>query len=217
MRLYLSSYKLGNHSQELIKLTGVNAKIAIIGNASDGYGNNKERRESIKRQESALSNIGLIPKEIDLRKYFNNKEKLEKKLREFKAVWVKGGNTFVLRKAMKLSGFDKIIKKMLKNDEIVYSGFSAGWCILSKTLHGLETVDHPNETPKGYPKKIIWEGLGLISYSAAPHYKSNHPESAGVDKEILFYKEKNMPYKALRDGEVIVVNGSKEKIFRNKK
>jgi len=27
----------------------------------------------------------------------------------------------------------------------------------------------------------------------------------------------NIPYKTLRDGEVIVVNGDKEKIFRNKK
>lgn len=217
MRLYLSSYKLGNYPEELIKLTGVKAKIAIIGNAGDGYGNIKERRESINRHKFDLSKIGLIPKEIDLRNYFGKFKELENKLKEFDAVWIKGGNTFILRRAMKLSGFDKIIKKMLRKDEIVYAGFSAGWCILAQSLHGLETVDDPNIIPASYPKKIEWKGLGLINYSACPHYKSNHPESTNVDKEIKFYKQNKIPYKVLRDGEVIVVNGSKEKIFRIKK
>lgn len=217
MRLYLSSYKLGDYPKELIKLTGEGAKIAIIGNAGDGYGNIKERKESINRHKFNLSNIGLLPSEIDLKKYFGKSKGLEIKLKEFDAVWVKGGNTFILRRAMKLSGFDKIIKKMLKKDEIVYAGFSAGWCILSSSLHGLETVDDPNMIPAGYPKKIEWKGLGLINYSACPHYKSDHPESADVDKEVQFYKQNKIPYKVLRDGEVIVVNGNKEKVFRIKK
>lgn len=217
MRLYLSSYKLGNYPKELIKLTGEKAKIAIIGNAGDGYGNIKERKESIGRQLFSLSNIGLIPKEIDLRKYFGKNKELATKLKEFDAVWVKGGNTFILRRAMNLSGFDKIIKKMLRKDEIVYAGFSAGWCILASSLHGLETVDDPNKIPKGYPKKIEWKGLDLINYRACPHYKSNHPESADVDKEVNFYKQNKIPYKVLRDGEVIIVNGNKKKILRIKK
>ena len=74
MKLYLSSYGLGNHSKELIKLIGANKKIAIIGNAGDHFGNKKERKESIQRQATSLSKIGLIPQEIDLRKYFG-KEK----------------------------------------------------------------------------------------------------------------------------------------------
>jgi dipeptidase E len=217
MRLYLSSYGLGNHPQELVKLTGVNSKIAIIGNAGDYFGNKKERIESIKRQATSLSNIGLIPQEIDLRKYFGKEKELENKLNKFGAVWIKGGNTFVLRKAMKLSGFDKIIKKMLKKDEIVYAGYSAGWCILAPTLHGLETVDSPKEIPIGYPNGVIWSGLGIINYRACPHYKSDHPESVDVDKEVKFYKQNKIPYKVLRDGEIIVIDGNKEKIFRIKK
>jgi dipeptidase E len=217
MRLYLSSYGLGNYSKELFKLVGVNKKIAIIGNAGDHYGNKKERRESIKRQTDSLSSIGLIPQEIDLRKYFGKEKELENKLKKFGAVWIKGGNTFVLRKAMSLSGFDKIIKRKLKKDEIVYAGYSAGWCVLSKSLKGLEIVDNPKDNAEGYPKKIIWSGLGIIDYTACPHYKSDHPESADVDKEVKYYKDNKIPYKTLRDGEVIVVNGNKEKIFRYKK
>lgn len=217
MRLYLSSYGLGNYSKELFKLVGVNKKIAIIGNAGDHYKPKKERGESIQRQFDSLSRVGLMPQEIDLRKYFNKEKELEKKLKKFGAVWIKGGNTFILRKAMRLSGFDKIIKKMLKKDEIVYAGYSAGWCVLSKSLKGLEIVDNPKDNAEGYPKKIIWSGLGIIDYTACPHYKSDHPESADVDKEVKYYKDNKIPYKTLRDGEVIVVNGNKEKIFRYKK
>lgn len=217
MRLYLSSYGLGNYSKELFKLVGVNKKIAIIGNAGDHYGNKKERKESIQRQSTSLSGIGLVPQEIDLRKYFGKEKELENKLKNFGAVWIKGGNTFVLRKAMRLSGFDKIIKKMLKKDEIVYAGYSAGWCVLSKSLRGLDTIDNPKDNAVGYPKKIIWTGLGLIKYMACPHYKSDHPESISLGEEIKYYRKNKIPYKTLRDGEVIVVNGDKEKIFRNKK
>lgn len=217
MRLYLSSYGLGNYSEKLVKLIGTNKKIAIIGNAGDHYGNKKERKESIQRQSTSLSGIGLVPQEIDLRKYFGKEKELENKLKNFGAVWIKGGNTFVLRKAMKLSGFDKIIKRILKKDEIVYAGYSAGWCILSKSLKGLEIVDNPKDNADGYPKKVIWSGLGIIDYMACPHYKSDHPESADVDKEIKYYKNNKIPYKTLKDGEIIIIDGNKEKIFRNKK
>ena len=37
MKLYLSSYGLGNHPKELVKLMGSNTNIAIIGNAGDQY------------------------------------------------------------------------------------------------------------------------------------------------------------------------------------
>ena len=90
---------------------------------------------------------------------------------------------------MKLSGFDKIIKGMLKKDEIVYAGYSAGWCILSKSLKGLEIVDNPKDNAEGYPKKIVWSGLGIIDYMACPHYKSDHPESADD-----FRKKKSGPF-----------------------
>lgn len=217
MRLYLSSYGLGNHSKELIKLMGANKKIAIVGNAGDHTGNKKSRKESIQKQSSSLSGVGLIPAEVDLRKYFGKEKDLENKLKKFDAVWIKGGNTFILRKAMKLSGFDKIIKKMLKKDEIVYAGYSAGWCVLSKSLKGLEIIDNPKDKAKGYPQKIIWSGLGIIDYMACPHYKSEHPESVSVEKEVKYCKDKKIPYKTLRDGEVIVVSNNKERIFRNKR
>ena len=55
--------------------------------------------------------------------------------------------------------------------------------------------------PEGYIEKTIWEGLGLLDYYFLPHYKSDHPESALVDKEL---QKRNEKLKTLRDGEVII-------------
>jgi len=213
MRLYLSSYKIGNKPEELVRLVGnENKKVAIINNAID-YTNAESRLESLTKQLESISSLGFIPEEVDLRNYFNKEKELQEKISEFGMVWVRGGNTFLLRRAFRQSGFDKIIKEMLEKDAIVYGGYSAGICILSPTLKGLDTVDDPNNISEDYDKEIIWEGLNIINYSIAPHYKSDHPESADVDKEVAYMEENNLPYKTLRDGEVIVIEGEKETIF----
>ncbi len=125
-----------------------------------------------------------------------------------------GGNTFVLKRAYEQSGFDLIVKEMLTKDEIVYGGYSAGVVILSPSMKGLEIVDDPNIVPEGYTPEFNWNGLGLVNYSIAVHYRSDHPESALVEKEVEYLEKNNISYKTLRDGEVIVINGEKENILR---
>ena len=97
---------------------------------------------------------------------------------------------------------------------MVYGGYSAGICILTPTLRGLELVDDADFVPDGYDSEIIWDGLGIVPYSIAPHYKSDHPESPAIDNTVEYFKEKNMPFKTLRDGEAIVIDGDKEQVVR---
>jgi dipeptidase E len=106
---------------------------------------------------------------------------------------------------MSQSGFDKLIEEKINDSDFVYAGYSAGSCVVTPTLKGLEIVDDPIEVPKGYNSEIIWEGLGFVDYSIAPHYKSNHPESAMVDETVKYFVEHKMPHKTLSDGEVIIV------------
>jgi len=203
MKLFLSSYELGDNPEKLAKMAPANKKIAIIGNASD-LKTVQERIEKIAKEIDPLIEIGLMPEELDLRDYFGKEKELRKKLDEFDMVWVKGGNTFVLRRAFKQSGFDKLIKEKINDPDFVYAGYSAGSCIVTPTLKGLDIVDDPVSVPKNYDPEIIWEGLGFLDYSIAPHYRSNHPESTLVDEEVKYLIENKMPYKTLRDGEVII-------------
>lgn len=204
MKLYLSSYHLGKNSQKLVALVENNPKTAVVPNALDFATNIERRNASILAEINDLKKLGFQPEEFDLKKYFGNPKKLGMDLSKYGLIWVVGGNSFLLRKAMWMCGMDKWLIKSKKSNNIVYGGYSAGVCVLSPNLKGLELVDDPKVVAEGYDKKIIWDGIGIIDWAFAPHYKSNHPESAKVSKLVEFYIDKNIYFKALRDGEVII-------------
>jgi dipeptidase E len=104
---------------------------------------------------------------------------------------------------MRLSGLDEILKE-LRDADFLCAGYSAGGCVLASRLDGMDIVD-PLETPYKEQKEIIWDGLGLLDFRFVPHWKSDHPESADIDKEIEYCEKNNIPYKAIRDGEVLVI------------
>ncbi len=213
MRLYLSSFKFGNHINKLRELVGLGSGAVIILNARD-YKEPENRNQYLQWEIETLSGIGFNAEELDLRNYFGKEKELDNLLNKKQLVWIDGGNTFLLRRAMKQSGFDNVIKKLLKDDKIVYAGFSAACVVLQKDMHGLDIVDDPNIVSDGYENETIWEGLGLINFYLAVHYKSDHPESAVVDKEIELCEKNNIPYKTLRDGEVLIMNGDKMEIIK---
>lgn len=206
MKLYLSSYKLGDEAEKLFDLAPEdNKRLAYMSNAMD-VGSRVQARGSREQEDmSDLKKLGFEVEQVDLREYFGKSEKLYEDMSQFGAVWVCGGNTFVLRQAMYLSGFDKIICDKLKATNMLYGGYSAGVCVLSPTLDGLHLVDDPDAKPYGDDIDTIWEGLGLIDYSIAPHYQSDHPESEDVEKEVEYCRQKGIPCKPLRDGEVIIL------------
>jgi dipeptidase E len=211
MKLYLSSFRNGNNPEELLKLLGKGRKTALIFNAQD-WKNADDRAADLAQEVERLKSIGLDPTEVDLKNYFDNSDHLKETLATFDLIWVRGGNVFVLRRAFKQSGADVAVATLVASEAIVYGGYSAGVDILQPHLHGIELVDDPNVVPDGYSNDIIWECLGLIPYCVAPHYKSDHPESADIDKTVEFYINNHIPFIALRDGEAIVIEGDAQKI-----
>jgi dipeptidase E len=214
MRLFLSSYRIGNHPEKLVELIGDNKKVADITNAGDLL-TPIEIQERLEEDRVMFNDLRLDSEHLDLRNYFEKDPNLlEKKLRAYGLIWVRGGNVFNLRQAMKRSGFDDVIKKLLNEDALAYGGYSAGACVMTPSLKGIDIVDDPNAFPEGYEHKIIWEGLDIIPYEIAPHYQSDHPESAGIDKVVAYYEDNKISYKALQDGEAIVINGDKEEFLK---
>jgi dipeptidase E len=211
MKLYLSSFRLGNKPEELLQLLDGKKRTAVIGNAQD-FLPAEVRAASYAQEMERLGTLGLELSEVDLRKYFGKSSDLREELSKFDLVWVRGGNCFVLRRAFKQSGADEIIAELVKNESVVYGGYSAGIDMLVPSLHGAELVDDPNIVPDGYDAGIIWDSLGLVPYSIAPHYKSDHPESADIDTSITYMVDNHIPFIALRDGEAIVVDGQSQKI-----
>lgn len=146
MRLYLSSYKFGNSPEHLSSLALDNRRAAIIMNATDVYEPSR-RREYVEANRVGLAQIGFEGDEFDLRDYFNQPEELNRALNSYGLVWAVGGNSFVLRRAMAYSGFDKAATGRVQNGSLVYAGFSAGAVVATRTLHGLDLADDPAEIP----------------------------------------------------------------------
>jgi len=209
MRLYLSSFRLGNEPEKFSAMVTGNKRAAVILNAHD-YFPEKERHHALHEEFRDLGKIGLTPEEIDLRKYYGDKESLEKQLTGYDSVWVPGGDSFLLRRAMYDSGFDTVIKNMLNEDKIVYAGYSAGVVVLAPTLRGLEIADDDSKVFSTYKEECVYEGLNILPYNIAPHYKSQHGKSEAMDKVVEYFKSENMSYRTLMDGQAIVINGESE-------
>ena len=204
MRLYLSSYRLGSNPEVLTSMITGNKRAALILNARDYF--LTEDRESGKiEQTNELKKIGITAAELDLRNYFGRQNDLEKELEQFDAVWIPGGNSFLLRHTMRESGFDTVINSLLSEDKIVYAGYSAGIVVLCETLKGIEIVDDIKYVKEIYNAELVWDGLGILPYSIAPHYKSNHPESELIDELVEYFIKEKIPYKTLSDGDTIVI------------
>lgn len=210
MKLYLSSFRIGNRPESLLRLLGDSGhRTALILNADD-YKDATARAVSLRREMDELSGIGLDPFEVDLREYFGHPEELEKVLSSVDCVYVRGGNVFVLRRAFQASGADEILKRLIEEEAVVYAGYSAGPCLLGPHLHGIQgDVDDPELVPDGYEDTTLdWECLGLLPFAVAPHHRSDHPESAEVDQLVEYYIEHHVPFVALRDGQALVVDGN---------
>lgn len=203
MKLYLSSYKIGNKTEELKKWIDEHGnKICLIPNSRDIYPESERKSKGIQADVDELTNFGFDVTIISLKDYFNTKEELQKKLKQFNAFYVIGGNTFALRQAMYLSGFDEYLKTIKGNPNYLYAGYSAGICVLAKDMHGLDVCDAPNINPYGID--TMWNGLGYFDYIFLPHYKSNHKETKLIDDSVEYCNKNNIRYKTLRDGDVII-------------
>ena len=96
MRLYLSSFRMGNQPQELMPLVDDGRRVAVIANAIDGY-DQRAREEGVALEVDHLRKLGFDAEEVDLRQYFGSSQQLAQTLAQFNLLWVRGGNGFVLR------------------------------------------------------------------------------------------------------------------------
>ena len=133
MKLYLSSYRLGKNSLALLNGAATGDKVVVIQNAQDCWTDSSKRQSVFNRECTDLESLGLSPVELDLRRFFGRREDLEREIERFAYCWVCGGNSFVLRRAFYLSGFDEILWKLARQDGgLTYGGYSAGACVMTR-------------------------------------------------------------------------------------
>ena len=107
MNFYLSSFRIGGKSDELRRLAS-GGPLGFVPNALD-YVEAAPRAASNQRGMDEVRSLGIDIEMLDLADYFVAPEALSARLADLRGVWVRGGNTFVLRQAMRLSGFDILL------------------------------------------------------------------------------------------------------------
>ncbi|HVY51921.1 MAG TPA: Type 1 glutamine amidotransferase-like domain-containing protein [Devosia sp.] len=213
MRLYLSSERLGERAGALLGMLK-GPKVAVIANGYDhcASGLRERYRAEVYDPLAEFRSLGLEAHELDLRAYFGDPAGLRQRLSAHDLVWVMGGNSFILRRAMRQSGFDILIRELVDADAIAYGGYAAGAIVAGPSLKGLELMDDPWELPDGYDAPLIWSGLGLTPFVVVPHYRSLHPESASAEKVVSYMRARRTRFRAISDGEVIVSVGNPERM-----
>jgi dipeptidase E len=214
MRLYLSSYRNGDHPGALLGLVGrggrsaEGARVAVIANALDAESADV-REAGVAGEFARLGALGLEPAEVDLRDFFGGAaDEVGRALAAFPVVWLRGGNVFVLRGALALSSADTALSALLRRDAVVHAGYSAGACVLAPSLRGLEACDDVTAVSRAYGTEPVMRGLGVLDHAVVPHVDSpDHPESAVLGEVAASYRASGTAHVTLRDGQALVVDG----------
>ena len=207
MRLYLSSFRLGDHPEHLIALVGEDSRrTVVIANAMDDAPPDV-RRAGVELELAALADLGFNAVELDLRDYFAQQQRLRRELAGVSMAWLRGGNVFMLRYALYRSGGDGVLDELLAADALVYAGYSAGPCVLSPSLRGLELV-----TMLMRSRGPTARGRCGMAWRCSPRRSSRTTGHRGIPRRLRSSwswpgtaPKESLPHS--HDGQVLLVNG----------
>jgi dipeptidase E len=181
--------------------SGAGARTAIVLNALDDA-SDLPRETRLEHERRSLATLARDASELDLRNHYDQPDGLRAALAGVGLVWVVGGNAFTLRAAMARSGLDGLLTKRVREDSIVYGGYSAGACAAGSTLLGADLIDGA-----GAGDGPIWGGLGLVDFSIVPHYRSGRTDDEPFERIAAHLQLRGLPHRVLRDGQAIVIAG----------
>lgn len=117
---------------------------------------------------------------------------------------------FVLRRALADSCADTVLVDLIKEDAVVYAGYSAGASVLAPDLDGLQRVDDISAVAD--PIRL---GLAVLDRPFVPHVDSpGHPETHGCDLVSAEFTRAGRAHWALRDGEVLLILDGHTEVLR---
>jgi dipeptidase E len=207
VRLYLSSFRMGDQFDQLVAALTPGIGVAVISNATDFIpdADRVAYARNVFNPVEVFRTRGFEAREFDLRTYFDCPELLRSALKGVQLVWANGGNAFLLRRAMMQSGLDRILKDRVPAGTLIYGGWSAGAVVAGPSLRGLDLMDDPTTVAEGYLREPVWEGVGLVDFSIVPHFQSDHAEADCAARVVDWLTDRGLPFRALQDGEAIIV------------
>ncbi|KKT44477.1 MAG: Peptidase (Peptidase family S51) [Parcubacteria group bacterium GW2011_GWA2_44_15] len=175
-------------------------KVAYVITASKGVSDRAyfERNRNFFREQK----YNCVEVDLDEKKGKNLKSILE----NVELVYVEGGNSFLLLKAIRESGFENIVKELLPQG-LIYMGASAGSYIACPTIE-MATWAHQDK----YNHYAVTDltAMNLVPFLLTVHYK---PEYRELLKEKI--SQAVYPVKILTDKQALLIKDGKVELIGN--
>lgn len=144
-------------------------------------------------RKEAMVKLGWDYEEIDIEG--KNEEELREVLKNKDIIYVEGGDTYYLLRAIKESGFDKVVKELLDRGAI-YIGSSAGSYVACPTIEMAAWIDN------NFDASILddYTAMNLVPFIMIVHYE-DYNEKIIKEKMVDF----KYPIRVLRDDQTLLI------------
>ncbi len=198
-RLYLTSSvrMVANRIAQDFNLKSGNNSLVFIATATE----DKERvdRSWIESDRDCLKDAGF--EVFDYTIAGKNEDEIRNDLKDVDFIYVEGGNTYYLLEKAQQSGFVKVIRDFVLEEDKVYIGTSAGSIIASRDTFPAQKLDDVTLAPdlSGY------EGFGLVDFTVLPHWGSDKFTDLYLPEGIAHTYKGNSQLIILRDNQYVEV------------
>jgi len=177
-------------------------KVAFIPTAADLY----LEKPWLETDRQKFVDLGFQVEDVDLKQFSING--LKQKLTSKDVIFVAGGTTTYLLEKVRQSGFNELIKELVKNG-VVYIGSSAGSLLAGPNVETDRIYDH-----RGLGKELdSYEGIGLVDFVILPHVNNQKYEL--VIQEIDQKFGEKFELRKLKDNQAILIKDGVEQLIES--
>lgn len=153
----------------------------------------------LEAHKKAMTECGYTFSDFDIDGKTENE--IDAALHDYDAVYVEGGNTFFLLKAIRESGFNHAVKRFLDRGKL-YVGSSAGAHVACPSIV-MSTWKNPGDEKPRFGVNDL-TAMNLVPFLVVCHYTAEkEPQTkAGIAST-------NLPVRILQDGQGLLVHGGK--------